>query len=136
MPQAEDGKLAAIGVAERERVALAPNLPTLAEQGLTDFEATIWSGLMAPAGTPQDIVDKLARATDTATRQRRRDRRVVAGHHHARRRARSRSAAILESEIKKWRAVGVAAGMMKLTARALTGSAVSCQAEAGPANDN
>jgi tripartite-type tricarboxylate transporter receptor subunit TctC len=43
MPQVDEGKLVAIGVAERERVALAPNLPTLAEQGMTDFEATVWS---------------------------------------------------------------------------------------------
>ncbi len=113
MPQAEDGKLAAIGVAERERVALAPNLPTLAEQGLTDFEATIWSGLMAPAGTPQDIVDKLARATDTATASadaiaalRGQGITMRGGGPEPFRR-------YLESEIKKWRAVGVAAGMMK-----------------------
>ena len=53
MPQVDEGKLVAIGVAERERVALAPNLPTLAEQGMTDFEATVWSGLMVPAGTPR-----------------------------------------------------------------------------------
>jgi tripartite-type tricarboxylate transporter receptor subunit TctC len=113
MPQAEDGKLVAIGVAERERVALAPNLPTLAEQGLTDFEATIWSGLMAPAGTPQDIVDKLARATDTATASadaiaalRGQGITMRGGGPEPFRR-------YLESEIKKWRAVGVAAGMMK-----------------------
>ena len=43
MPQVDEGKLVAIGVAERERVALAPNLPTLAEQGMTDFEATVIS---------------------------------------------------------------------------------------------
>jgi tripartite-type tricarboxylate transporter receptor subunit TctC len=113
MPQVEDGKLVAIGVAERERVALAPDLPTLAEQGLTDFEATIWSGLMAPAGTPQDIVDKLARATDTATASadaiaalRGQGITMRGGGPEPFRR-------YLESEIKKWRAVGLAAGMMK-----------------------
>ena len=61
-----EGKLVALGVAERERVELAPNLPTLAEQGMVDFEATIWSGLMVPAATPKDIVDKLAKAVPEA----------------------------------------------------------------------
>ena len=113
MPQAEDGKLAAIGVAERERVALAPNLPTLAEQGLTDFEATIWSGLMAPAGTPPEIVDKLARATDTATASADAIAALRGQGITMRGGGREPFRRYLESEIKKWGAVGVDAGMMK-----------------------
>ena len=113
LPQVEQGKLVAIGVAERERVALAPNLPTLAEQGMTDFEATVWSGLMAPAGTPQDIVDKLVRATAEAAH----DPETIASLRTQGITARGSSPAqfrdYIEREIKKWRAVGAAAGMMK-----------------------
>ena len=113
MPQVDEGKLVAIGVAERERVALAPNLPTLAEQGMTDFEATVWSGLMVPAGTPQDIVDKLVRATAEAAR----DPETIASLRTqgitARGSGPEQFRDYIASEIKKWRAVGAAAGMMK-----------------------
>jgi tripartite-type tricarboxylate transporter receptor subunit TctC len=113
MPQVEQGKLVAIGVAERERVALAPSLPTLAEQGMPDFEATVWSGLMAPAGTPQDIVDKLVRATAEAAH----DPDTIASLRTqgitARGSGPEQFRDYIASEIKKWRAVGAAAGMMK-----------------------
>jgi tripartite-type tricarboxylate transporter receptor subunit TctC len=113
MPQVDEGKLVAIGVAERERVSLAPNLPTLAEQGMTDFEATVWSGLMVPAGTPQDIVDKLVRATAEAAR----DPEIIASLRAqgitARGSGPEQFRDYLASEIKKWRTVGAAAGMMK-----------------------
>jgi tripartite-type tricarboxylate transporter receptor subunit TctC len=113
LPQVEQGKLVAIGVAERERVQLAPNLPTLAEQGMTDFEATVWSGLMVPAGTPQDIVDKLVRAVAESAR----DPETIAALRTqgitARGAGPEQFRAYIASEIKKWRAVGAAAGMMK-----------------------
>ena len=113
MPQVDEGKLVAIGVAERERVALAPNLPTLAEQGMTDFEATIWSGLMVPAGTSQDIVDKLVRATAEAARDPETIASLRAQGITARGSGPEQFRDYIASEIKKWRAVGAAAGMMK-----------------------
>jgi tripartite-type tricarboxylate transporter receptor subunit TctC len=64
MPHVEDGKLIAMGMAQRQRAAMAPKVPTLSEQGLQDFDAPLWFGLMAPAGTPRTIIDKLARATN------------------------------------------------------------------------
>ena len=113
LPQAEEGKLVAIGVAERERIALAPKLQPLAEQGLPEFEATIWSGLMAPAGTPQDIVDKLAAATAEAVA----NPEVVAALRTQGITARGGGPEELrryvESEIAKWRRVGAAAGLGK-----------------------
>ena len=113
MPQVDEGKLVAIGVAERERVALAPNLPTLAEQGMTDFEATVWSGLMVPAGTPQDIVDELVRATAEAARDPETIASLRAQGITARGSGPEQFRDYIASEIKKWRAVGAAAGMMK-----------------------
>jgi tripartite-type tricarboxylate transporter receptor subunit TctC len=113
LPQVEEGKLVAIGVAERERVTLAPNLPTLAEQGMTDFEATVWSGLMVPAGTPQDIVDKLVRATAEAARDPETIASLRAQGITARGSGPEQFRDYIASEIKKWRAVGAAAGMMK-----------------------
>jgi tripartite-type tricarboxylate transporter receptor subunit TctC len=59
LPHIKTGKLRALGVASLKRSASLPELPTIAEQGLPKFEAVSWYALMAPAGTPAAIVDKL-----------------------------------------------------------------------------
>ena len=56
------GKVKAIGVASAKRIATLPEVPTLAEQGLSDFEAYAWQGLAVPSGTPADTVAKLNKA--------------------------------------------------------------------------
>ena len=56
------GKVKAIGVASAKRIATLPDVPTLAEQGLTDFEAYAWQGLAVPSGTPAETVTKLNKA--------------------------------------------------------------------------
>ncbi|WID98462.1 tripartite tricarboxylate transporter substrate binding protein [Bosea vestrisii] len=61
LPLAEGGQLRVLGVAGRERVGFAPDLPTLSESGLPDFEAVQWYGLVAPARTPRPIVERLNR---------------------------------------------------------------------------
>ena len=55
------GNVVALGVASARRIASAPDLPTIAEQGLPGFEVTSWYSLVAPAGTPPSIVDRLHR---------------------------------------------------------------------------
>jgi tripartite-type tricarboxylate transporter receptor subunit TctC len=60
------GKLRAIAVASPERLKTLPEVPTLAEQGLKDFVAYAWQGLVVPAGTPQETVDKLSKALQGA----------------------------------------------------------------------
>lgn len=57
--QMKDGKLAALGVSTRRRAEVMPDVPTLAEQGLADFDITLWFGVWAPAATPPAIVQKL-----------------------------------------------------------------------------
>jgi tripartite-type tricarboxylate transporter receptor subunit TctC len=66
VPMVEAGKLTALASAAAKRPSIAPNLPTMAEAGMPDFETGIWFGLMAPAGTPRDIIDKLAKAVPEA----------------------------------------------------------------------
>jgi tripartite-type tricarboxylate transporter receptor subunit TctC len=63
LPLVREGKLRAFAVTSRKRSALAPDLPTMDESGYPAFEAVPWFGLMAPAGTPKEIVDKLHRET-------------------------------------------------------------------------
>jgi tripartite-type tricarboxylate transporter receptor subunit TctC len=53
------GKLRALGVTTKTRSAVLPEVPTLHEQGLTDFEDVTWNGLVGPAGTPRDVVTRL-----------------------------------------------------------------------------
>jgi len=64
--QVRSGKLRAIAVAERSRIAAAPEIPTLDESGLPGFEATPWLGLGARAGTPRDVVNRLNEAATRA----------------------------------------------------------------------
>jgi tripartite-type tricarboxylate transporter receptor subunit TctC len=64
--QVEKGSLRALASAASKRPAILPNLPTMAEAGMPDFDTSIWFGLMARAGTPRDIIDKLSRAAREA----------------------------------------------------------------------
>ncbi len=53
------GKLKALGISTAKRSTLLPELPTIAESGVPGYEAEAWSGILAPAGTPKEIVAKL-----------------------------------------------------------------------------
>lgn len=59
MPHVKSGKLRAIAVTSAKRSALLPDLPTVAESGLPGYEAMPWLGVLAPAGTSPEIVDRL-----------------------------------------------------------------------------
>jgi tripartite-type tricarboxylate transporter receptor subunit TctC len=68
LPLAADKQIRILGVASAERVAAAPEVPTLTEQGVTGFEVDIWFGLLAPAGTPADVVERYNAAVDAFLR--------------------------------------------------------------------
>jgi tripartite-type tricarboxylate transporter receptor subunit TctC len=63
IPHLQGGKLNVIAVAAHKRMAQLPNVPTMAEAGLPDFEVSSWNGLFAPAKTPPEIIAKLHQAT-------------------------------------------------------------------------
>lgn len=63
LPHIKSGKLRVLGVASPARSGLLPEVPTVAEQGLANFEAVSWYALMVPAGTPTDVISKLAAET-------------------------------------------------------------------------
>jgi tripartite-type tricarboxylate transporter receptor subunit TctC len=68
-PNVQAGQVRALGTTAMTRSKVLPDVPTIAEAGVPGFEATIWLGLMAPAGTPKPIVDKLNAAINrTITR--------------------------------------------------------------------
>ena len=59
IPQIKAGKVRALAVAAPQRLAQLPDVPTMAEAGFPDINVTSWNGIVAPAGTPKAIVDKL-----------------------------------------------------------------------------
>ena len=63
-PHVEAGKLRAFAVAQSRRASILPDVPTLAEAGMPGYDAGIWIGLLAPAGTPSAIVEKLSAAAN------------------------------------------------------------------------
>jgi tripartite-type tricarboxylate transporter receptor subunit TctC len=63
-----DGKLRALAFASRERSALMPDVPTIAEMGLPGYEGILWIGMVGPAGVPKPVIDKLATAVQRTVR--------------------------------------------------------------------
>jgi tripartite-type tricarboxylate transporter receptor subunit TctC len=59
MPHIRSGKIKALGTTYLTRAPLAPEIPTIAEQGLPKFETDSWYGIIAPVGTPQIAIDKM-----------------------------------------------------------------------------
>lgn len=69
MPQVKAGRVKALAVTSAQRFPLLPDLPTVAESGLPGFESIAWNGILVPAGTPRDIIDRLNREIDAALKQ-------------------------------------------------------------------
>ncbi len=69
VPHIQAGKLRALAVTSRKRSPLLPDVPTIAESGLPDYQAGSWYGIEAPAGTPRPIIDKLNAVIVKALRQ-------------------------------------------------------------------
>ena len=65
--QGKEGKLKLLATATGQRLGVLPDLPTIVQAGIADFETSIWFGLVAPAGTPRPVIDKLAKAVGEAT---------------------------------------------------------------------
>jgi tripartite-type tricarboxylate transporter receptor subunit TctC len=66
VPQIKSGNVKVFGVTTAARLRSLPEIPTLAEQGLTGFDLVVWNGLYAPKGTPKPVLDKLVAALQTA----------------------------------------------------------------------
>jgi tripartite-type tricarboxylate transporter receptor subunit TctC len=65
-PYVEAGKLKAFAVAQSRRASIMPDVPTLSEAGMKGYDAGVWIGLLAPAGTPPAIIEKLSGAANAA----------------------------------------------------------------------
>ena len=65
-PQVQAGKLRALAVTTKKRSPTAPDLPTMEESGVAPFDVTSWFGMVAPKGTPKDVIDKVNKAMNAA----------------------------------------------------------------------
>ncbi|ALM83625.1 tripartite tricarboxylate transporter substrate binding protein [Bordetella sp. N] len=65
-PHVSSGKLRAIATTGKERIAMMPNVPTMAEQGFKDWDTGIWYGVVVPAGTPPTVIATLNKAINEA----------------------------------------------------------------------
>jgi tripartite-type tricarboxylate transporter receptor subunit TctC len=68
-PNVQAGQVRAIGTSGEKRSKIMPDVPTIAEAGVPGYESTIWLGIMAPKGTPKEVVDKLNAAMNAMMKQ-------------------------------------------------------------------
>jgi len=68
-PNVAENQVRALATTGKTRSTVLPNVPTAGEAGVPGYEATIWLGLMAPAGTPKPIIDKLNAAVNAAIKR-------------------------------------------------------------------
>jgi tripartite-type tricarboxylate transporter receptor subunit TctC len=109
-PHVAGGRLRALAVTSRERLAAMPELPTVSEAGLAGYESSQWYGLLAPAGTPREVLDLLnarvaniMRSSDMKARMTSDGLVAIGG-------SREQFATHIKNEIAKWAAVIRASG--------------------------
>jgi tripartite-type tricarboxylate transporter receptor subunit TctC len=108
-----EGKLVALASTEAKRAAMAPDLPTMAEAGLPGFETGLWFGLVAPVGTPKEIIDKLARAGNEALKTDEIGKALAPQGIDLVGGSPEEFARYLDGEMKRWATVAEAAGLKK-----------------------
>jgi tripartite-type tricarboxylate transporter receptor subunit TctC len=102
MPHVKSGRLRALAITGAERSPAAPDLPTVAESGLPGYQAYAWNGLLAPAGTPPAVVNRLSEELKTALTQPAVQEKFSAQGFAATWTAPAQTATFLETEIEKW----------------------------------
>ncbi len=112
-PLVKAGKVRCLGATSRERTPLLPEIPTIAEQGIKDFESYNWNGILAPAGTPPAVINRIAEiiSKQLATPE---SRALYSGQgHEASGITTTAYAEFLKSETEKWAKVARAAKIPK-----------------------
>ena len=111
LPHIKSGKLRALGVTTKERSQALPEVPTIAEQGIAGFDVSVFFGLVVPAGTPKDVVDKLNQGFADALKQPEVRKTLLAqGLEFAPSTSPEQLGAFIQAEVSKWRAVVKSSG--------------------------
>jgi tripartite-type tricarboxylate transporter receptor subunit TctC len=106
-----EGKLRALALENAERTPVMPGVPTMAEAGVKDCEANTFYGLVAPAGTPADIINRLNAAMNEGMQQPEVQKRILAVGSEAKHNTPAEFAAYIAVQHQKWVDVGKAAGV-------------------------
>jgi tripartite-type tricarboxylate transporter receptor subunit TctC len=113
LPHVRSGALIGLASTHARRMAMLPELPTMAEAGLPGFETGVWNGLMAPAGTPRPVVERLSRAANDAIQADDVSKALDAQGILTTGGSPEEMAAFIRSEIDRWAKVVEAAGLRK-----------------------
>ena len=112
-PLVKEGKLRCLGATSRTRSPLLPQVPTIAEQGLKDFESYNWNGVLAPAATPRAVVARIHEVLSKALAAPEARELYASQGHEPGGLGLEDYGAFLKSETAKWAKVGKAAGIPK-----------------------
>ncbi|MGH8702224.1 MAG: tripartite tricarboxylate transporter substrate binding protein [Burkholderiales bacterium] len=112
LPQVQSGRLRALAVSGAQRSAALPELPTMMEAGVKDYESATWYGIVAPAATPPEIVNKLHAEITAILRQPDTRDRIARDGADPVGNTPQQFGAFMKSEIEKWRKVIRAAGIL------------------------
>lgn len=109
----EAGRLKALAWAAPKRSSVLPDLPTVAEAGMPELDASIWFGLMAPAGTAQPVLDKLARLLNAALKSEELSAQLKKMGYEPLGGTAADFSRYVDDELRKWTAAAQAAGVRK-----------------------
>ena len=110
MPHVKTGALRALAITGAQRSAAAPDLPTIAESGLPGYQAYAWNGLLAPAGTPLDVIARLSDELKKALALPAVQERFGTQGFAATWTSPAQTGAFISAEVDKWRAVAAQSG--------------------------
>ena len=107
----EDGKLRALAAMHKNRSTLLPAVPTMAEAGIADCEANTFFGLVAPAGTPPQVIDRLNKAVNEELSTPELQKAITALGSEVMKNSPTQFGAYIATQTKRWSDVGKAAGV-------------------------
>ena len=110
LPHIQAGRLRALGYGGPKRSPTLPDLPTIAEAGVPAYDSTVWWGVVAPAGTAKDIVDKLSSEINKILKLDDVQQRLIANGTEPFGTSPEEMAAIIKRDLDKWTKIVVAAG--------------------------
>jgi tripartite-type tricarboxylate transporter receptor subunit TctC len=99
------GRVRAIAVSSNERISVLPSVPTVAESGLADFDLVPWVGLLAPAGTPKAVVDKVSEELGKIVRSPDFSQRIIGLGGRPRFKSAAEFKSFVRVEVERWAAV-------------------------------
>ena len=109
-PFLSGGKVRAIAVSSHERISVLPSVPTVAESGLADFDLVPWVGLLAPAGTPKPVVDKVSEELARIVRSQDFSQRIVALGGRPRAGTAAEFKRFVRAEVERWSGIVKSSG--------------------------